>query len=134
MVIIDTGPLVALFDKTEATHEQSHAILKQFRAAPVTTWPVLTEAFYLLAGWEKGQRKLWDFILAGGVRIDDISAGGHARMRELMEKYADNPMDLADASLVVVAETHRIKKVFTLDRSDFERYRPKHCSHFEIMP
>jgi predicted nucleic acid-binding protein len=43
-------------------------------------------------------------------------------------------MDLADASLVVVAEIHKIKKVFTLDRNDFERYRPKHCTHFEIIP
>lgn len=134
MVIIDTGPLVALFDNTEPAHEQCHVTLKQFRAVPVTTWPVLTESFYLLGGWDRGQKKLWDFILAGGLRIDDIPAEKQGRMRDLMEKYADNPMDLADASLVVVAEIHRIKKVFTLDRSDFDRYRPKHCSHFEVFP
>jgi hypothetical protein len=134
MVIIDTGPLVSLFDKTEPAHELCHTVLRQFRAAPVTTWPVLTEAFYLLGNWEKGQKKLWDFFLAGGARIHDIPVELHVRMRELMEKYADNPMDFADASLVVTAEIHKIKKVFTLDRGDFDHYRPKHCRHFEIIP
>jgi predicted nucleic acid-binding protein len=134
MVIIDTGPLVALFDKTEPGHERCHGVLKQLRVAPLTTWQVLTEAFHLLGDWEKGQKKLWDFILTGGVRITETSEESHLRMRDLMQKYFDLPMDLADASLVVTAEAHRIKTVFTLDRGDFERYRPKHCAHFEIIP
>ena len=108
--------------------------MKTLTEPPVTTWPVLTEAFYLLGDWKRGQSELWEFILAGGLHIDGISADHHPRMRELMEKYADNPMDLADASLVVTAEHHKIKKVFTLDRSDFLRYRPKHCTHFTVVP
>ena len=134
MVIIDTGPLVALFDKSEPAHERCLAALKKFKTAPVTTWPVLTETFYLLGGWERGQRQLWEFILTGGLAIHDIPEAAYERVQELMKKYADNPMDFADASLVVVAEIHQVRKVFTLDRSDFGRYRPRHCSHFEIVP
>ncbi len=134
MVIVDTGPLVALFDKTEAAHEQCQSALKQIKALPVTTWPVLTETFYLLGDWEKGQKKLWDFILSGGLRIDDIPDECYPRMRELMEKYADKPMDVADASLVVLSEMHKAKTIFTLDRGDFSVYRPQHTPHFRIIP
>ena len=134
MVIIDTGPLVALFDEAEPDHKYCHAALKKQAHAPLTTWPVLTEAFYLLGGWDRGQSKLMDFILSGGVHVGEIPEELHPRIRELMKKYSDNPMDLADASLVAIVEYHHIKKIFTLDRRDFSRYRPKHCTHFTIVP
>jgi len=134
MVVIDTGPLVALFDDTEPAHRHCHSVLKMQVNALVTTWPVLTEAFHFLGGWDRGQGKLWDFVLSGGVRVLEIPESLHPRMLELMKKYSDNPMDLADASLVAVAEHNTIKKVFTLDRRDFSRYRPKHCARFEIVP
>lgn len=134
MVLIDAGPLVALFDDTEPAHKHCHAVLEKQIAAPQTTWPVLTEAFYLLGGWDRGQSKLWDFVLSGGVHVAEIPEELHARIHELMKKYSDNPMDLADASLVALAEHQRIKKIFTLDRRDFSRYRPKHCAKFTIMP
>ena len=134
MVIIDTGPLVALFDDTEPAHEHCHAVLKQQKNALITTWPVLTEAFHFLGGWDRGQGKLWDFVLSGGVRVGEIPEELYPRIRELMKKYSDNPMDLADASLVAIAEYHKIKKIFTLDLRDFLRYRPHHCKHFDIVP
>jgi uncharacterized protein len=134
MVILDTGPLVALFDDSEPMHAACADRMKSLTGTPVTSWPVITEAFYLLGTWRKGRSELWNFILAGGVHIDDIPLEQYTRIRALMAKYADNPMDLADASLVVVAEIHKIKRVFTLDRKDFLRYRPRHCSRFEIIP
>ncbi|MCK9420860.1 MAG: PIN domain-containing protein [Nitrospirae bacterium] len=134
MVIVDTGPLVALFDDSEEQHEVCYAAMKALQAPPVTTWPVLTEAFYMLGGWRKGQSELWDFILSGGVRIEDIPEERYSRIRELMEKYADKPMDFADASVVVISEMHKAKTIFTLDRHDFTIYRPKHTPHFQIIP
>lgn len=134
MVIIDTGPLVALFDKSEPAHKRCQEALKKLRSAPVTTWPVLTEAFYLLGDWEKGQRRLLDFIMSGGLIAHDVPTTAYGRLRDLMQKYADNHMDIADCTLVVIAETLSIKKIFTLDRKDFSRYRPQHCPHFEIIP
>jgi uncharacterized protein len=134
MVIVDAGPLVALFDKAETAHEQCHAALKQCKASPMTTWPALTEAFYLLGEWERGRKKLWDFILSGGLRIDAIPEDRWSRMRELMEKYSHLPMDLTDASLVALSELHKVKTIFTLDRTDFSVYRPKHTPHYRIIP
>ncbi|MEK6743587.1 MAG: PIN domain-containing protein [Nitrospirota bacterium] len=134
MVLIDTGPIVALFDISETHHKQCRDALADLHRSPATTWPVLAEAFHFLRGWDTGRQELWDFILSGGVHVLDIPELLHPRMRELMKKYSDNPMDLADASLVALAEQHSIKKIFTLDRRDFSRYRPKHCARFEIVP
>lgn len=134
MVLIDAGPLVALFDLSEPLYKRCNDILAKIHQPLATTWPVLAEAFYLLRRWETGQEELWDFIISGGMHVFEIPESLHPRMHELMKKYADNPMDLADASLVAIAEFHKIKKVFTLDRRDFSRYRPQHCSHFTIVP
>jgi predicted nucleic acid-binding protein len=134
MVLIDAGPLVALFDISEPHHKRCNDILAKFHQPLATTWPVLTEAFHLLRRWEVGQDELWDFIVSGGVHVLEIPESLHPRMLELMKKYSDNPMDLADASLVAVAEYHKINRIFTLDRRDFSRYRPKHCAHFTVVP
>jgi predicted nucleic acid-binding protein len=134
MVVIDTGPLVALFDDSEEQHEICYAAMKTLQTPPATTWPVLTEAFYLLGSWKKGRVELWNFILSGGLRIEHIPGERWSRMRELMEKYADLPMDLADASLVALSEVHKVKTIFTLDRTDFSVYRPKHTAHYKIIP
>jgi len=134
MVIIDTGPLVALFDDSEPMHVTCNETIQALKEPLLTTWPVITEAFYLLGNWWKGQGELWDFILSGAVHIAEIPEDRHMRMKELMEKYSDKPMDLADASLVVLSEEHKTKTIFTLDRSDFSVYRPKHTPHFRIIP
>ncbi|HAR46776.1 MAG: hypothetical protein A2X56_07245 [Nitrospirae bacterium GWC2_57_13] len=134
MVIIDAGPLVALFDRSEHLHRVCRAALEEVHSPLMTTWPALTEAFYFLKGWDVGQRELWDFIQSGGVRVADIPEELHPRMRDLMAKYSDLPMDFADASLVVLAEDLKIRTVFTLDKKDFSQYRPRHCKHFETIP
>lgn len=134
MVIIDTGPIVAIFDESEPSHEICKSTLKKINVPLLTSWPVLTESFYLLGDWRKGLSELWDFIIAGGLNVYDIPASDFGWLRDLMEKYSDKPMDLADATLVLIAEIHKIKTVFTLDRDDFSFYRPKHFTHFNIIP
>ena len=66
--------------------------------------------------------------------IAEIPEDRHTRMKELMEKYSDLPMDVADASIIVISELHKAKTIFTLDRGDFSVYRPKHTPHFRIIP
>ena len=134
MVIVDTGPLVALFDESEPAHQACLDALQSMRAPLITTWPVLTESFYLLSDWQKGQTELWEFILSGGLTITEIPASYCGRLRDLMRKYRDKPMDLADATLVVLAEIHKARVVFTLDRRDFSVYRPRHLKHFDLIP
>jgi predicted nucleic acid-binding protein len=96
---------------------------------------VLTEAMYLLGdagGWE-GQRALWQMLERNALELAELEAPDVARSRALMEKYRHAPMDIADATLVAVAEARRLKRVFTLD-SHFSLYRYRGRETFEIVP
>lgn len=125
MILTDTGPLVALFDPRDSEHETSVAILKTVRESLVTTVPVLTEAFHMLTPASPGADRLRDFVAERGLSVWFSSPASLVREFELMEKYRDHAMDLADASLVAAAEELNTRKVFTVDRSDFETYRVK---------
>jgi uncharacterized protein len=101
----------------------------------LTTWPVLTEAMYLLgdAGGWPAQRALWAMIDRGALEVAEMQPSDIARARALMEKYRDAPMDIADATLVAVAEARGLKRIFTLD-SDFGVYRYRGRESFDIVP
>jgi predicted nucleic acid-binding protein len=73
-------------------------------------------------------------IGAGGLIFAKLGPDDCPRMRELMWKYRDLPMDLADAALVRVAEREGLRRIFTVDRQDFEIYRPHRFGQFEILP
>ena len=130
--LCDTGPLVALCDAGSTAHEDCREALQGYPGRILTTWAVLTEAMHLLKH-PALKAVLWDFLAKGGVEL--ASEDGHdlPRMHWFMTKYADQPMDFADASLVAVAERLRLRKVFTLDHH-FRVYRPRHTRHFEVFP
>ena len=134
MILLDTGPIVAFFDASDHYHHSCIELLKTVNEPLVTTWPVLTEAFYLLGFSWKAQDNLWGFITRGGVDILPLNDSQQARCRQLMEKYSDLPMDLADGTLVVLAESQKIKKVFTLDHKDFKIYKPTRIKYFTLLP
>jgi len=123
MTLVDTGPFVALFDPQDAEHRRCKDILSTIRGPLFTTIPVLTEAFHLLTPNSIGADRLRDFILEGGVSLWFMDDPATTRAFELMEQYGDHPMDLADASLIVAAESLHTTKIFTLDLADFRRYR-----------
>jgi predicted nucleic acid-binding protein len=134
LILIDTGPLVAFFDKDDQHHGLCIETLKGLREPLVTTWPVLTECFYLLNfSWEV-QDSLWLFIQRGGVEIYPIEKEFIIQCRDLMRQYHDLPMDLADATLVALADVLGVSKVFTLDHKDFSIYRLKHKRRFTLIP
>jgi uncharacterized protein len=123
-VLVDTGPLVALFDPSDRHHEPCKTELAKLGACRlVTTLAVLTEATYLLAFSSLAQRAVLDFVGAGAVEVPEFGPSDVARASALMKKYEDLPMDLADATLVVLADKLRTQWVFTLDRRDFLTYR-----------
>lgn len=134
MIIIDTGPIVALFDKDDQYHQVCVEILKGIKEPLITTWPVLTEAFYLLNFSWRVQDDLWQFIQRGGLKIDLLEESVYPRIGELMKKYHDLPMQLADATLVVLGEEKKLSTVFTLDHKDFRIYKPKHKRRFTLLP
>lgn len=135
MTLTDAGPLVALIDADEADHEVCRLVLAGLRLPLLTTWPAFTEAMYLLfrAGGQAGQEALWKLTLTGRLDIADLSRVAQERSSRLMAKYADLPMDLADATLVALAEEREDRRVFTLD-SDFEVYRMHGRQRFDIVP
>jgi predicted nucleic acid-binding protein len=123
MILVDTGPLVALFDPKDNQHQRCRKALKQIREPISTTVPVLTEAFHMLGANSTGSDRLRDFIEQGGLAVWFFDAAALTHAFELMELHADHPMDLADASLIVAAEASGTRKVFTIDRKDFATYR-----------
>ena len=123
MILVDTGPLIALFDPRDALHERCKRTLKTLRSRLLTTIPVLTEAFHILAPESHGSDRLRDFVALGGLSVWFLDHGALERAFELMERYADHPMDLADASLLVAGETLNTRRIFTVDRRDFATYR-----------
>lgn len=136
MILVDTGPLVALFDPRDRDHLTCREWLEGITEPLCTTVPVLTEAFHLLTPGSVGSLRLMDFVAARGLGVWFLDDGGLARAFELMARYADRPMDLADASLVVLAETSRQRRIFTLDRGDFAVYRIRtghQMAAFEVL-
>jgi predicted nucleic acid-binding protein len=109
-------------------------ILRDLDGPLLTTWAVLTEAFYLLNFSCKAQDNLWEFLARGAMEICLQEQQQMERCRVLMNKYKDLPMDLADATLVATAEAKGIKAIFTIDRKDFSVYRPSHVKRFELIP
>jgi hypothetical protein len=133
MILVDTGPLVALFDPQDGQHARCVRILKGIRAPIVTTIPVLTEAFHMLGPASLGSDRLREFIEGGGLSVWFFERTALTRAFELMELYADHPMDLADASLVAAAESLGTRQVFTIDRKDFETYRVRRGHRHQAM-
>ena len=137
MILVNTGPLVALFDRKDAEHERCVAAFKPVREPLCTTTPVLTEAFHLLQPASVGSGRLRDFIGHGGLLVWFMDGTSLTRAFELMEQYADHPMDLADASLVAAAEVLETRKIFTIDRTDFAAYRVRRGHRhlpFQVVP
>jgi len=134
-LLIDTGALLASIDKGDQAHESTVKTLRRMsKGLLLTTWPCVTEAMYLL--WKTGghalQDALWLWLSSGVLQLHDLTTAEQQRMRALMAQYADTPMDLADASLVVVAESLDLHRVFTLD-DDFYIYRLADGSTLEIV-
>lgn len=134
MMLVDAGPLIALIHKDDANHDRCVAVFQSLAEPLCTVWPALTEAMYLLSFSWKAQEALWEMVERGVVELAALEERDLSRMRELMKKYRDLPMDLADAALVAVGERKRIRRVFTLDRRDFAVYRPAKLGRFIILP
>lgn len=128
-IIVDTGPLVALFHARDKHHEAAKAVLESNPALLVSTWPVITEACHFLG--QAGRRALLNFIRRGALRLEALSVDDLPGLDDLLERYAR--MDFADATLVLVAEKTGITEVFTVDRRDFEGYRTRSGRRLKLL-
>ncbi len=133
-ILIDTGPLVALLDEGDQDHGRCVQVAKQLPATLLTTWPVVTEAMYLLSEAPSAQDALLAKVEDGSVGVVELDVKDVPSLRLLMRKYRELPIDLADASLVRVAGREGIQQIFTLDRRDFNVYRTTEGRPFTIVP
>ena len=135
MTLTDAGPLIALIDAGEPDHDRCRGALEQLQLPLLTTWPAFTEAIYLLgraAGWPP-QDALWRMIERDALVLAPPDPNVAARCAELMRRYSDHPMDLADATLVALAESQDLRTIFTLD-DDFRTYRLRGGRHLHVVP
>ena len=133
-VLVDTGPLVALLDPSDAAHAHCRATLDSLESRElVTTEAVITEAAYLLDFSREAQSALQHLFASGRPRVEPLAPRDRIRIAELLERYADLPMDYADATLVLLAERMGTTRIFTLDRRDFSIYRAGR-RRFDLLP
>lgn len=133
MIIADTGFFVALANR--ADNEAAVKALRELREGMVTTWPVVTETTHLLAA-RLGSPALLAWVASargGAFEIFDLTKGHWRRLEALMKHSADLPMDLADASLVLLAEEQNDGRILSTDRRDFRTYRWKGRKPFKNL-
>lgn len=133
-LLLDTGAFVALVDRSERRHADCVAVLEAWQGAIVTTEAVLTEALYLTGPRWRDQRVALEFVVRGAFSLVPASSESTLRVRALMDKYQDVPMDYADATLVALGEELGTDQVFTLDARGFSAYRLNGRTPFVAMP
>lgn len=128
--LIDAGPIIALFDRSDRFHSQITGFLKDQSYHLITTWPVLTEANHMLDFDNRAQIAVLEWVYRGGLELFEVGLSAVRRIIELTKKYNDVPMDLADATLVVAAEQLGIREIISID-SDFYAFRTTEKEHID---
>jgi uncharacterized protein len=135
MIIADTGFWVALANHRDRDHMVCKQVLAKITEPLVVTWPVLTETCHILSAFlgPDAQLRFIDGVRAGACRVFSHDMSHLDRVQELMDKYRDLPMDLTDASLVILAEELGTGRILSTDRRDFQTYRWKHRKPFKNL-
>ena len=132
-VILDTGPWVALIDRSESRHKECVDWLKAFRGEIYSSEAVLSEVLYLLNFSFSAKSAALYFVCNGAVTLVPSSVESLSKVKSLMEKYQDLPMDFADGTLVCIAQDLGIYNAVTLDKKHFSLYRVGKKS-FSVVP
>jgi len=131
-ILIDSGPLIALFDASDKYHHEAVNFIKNNNLPLVTTLASITETLHLLDFNRNAQIDFLEWVYRGAVEINNIKKNDFKRLKELTEKYRDLPMDFADSCLVYLAEKLDLNTIATVDR-DFTIYRIKGRRKFKII-
>lgn len=135
-LILDTGPLYASLDRSDADHAACRALIESADEALVIPAPVLVEVDYWI-----GQRlhpgalvALLADIEAGAYLVADLAGADYARVRELCDRYADADIGFVDAAIFAIVERLNEPKLATLDRRHFGVLRPRHRASIDLLP
>ena len=120
--IIDSGPLIALFDGSDKYHNDVLTFMKEYKGKLITSWAVITEVSHMLDFNLQAQIDFLKWCEVGGIEVYNITQDEISNIRVMMEKYIDIPMDLADGTLMYIANKENIKNIVSID-SDFDIYR-----------
>jgi predicted nucleic acid-binding protein len=133
--LVDTGPLVAYLDRADPGHDSVARAFDSLSGHLATTSAVITEAMHLLADAPDGPMLLAELVQTADLRIvESTQAKQILEAAVLMRKYADTPMDFADATLVLLADTAGVLEILTLDRRGFSTYRTAKGKRFRLVP
>jgi uncharacterized protein len=135
-VLLDTNILLARGFPRDNNHNRARSALHGISSKRIIVSPVLSELFYLFT-----QRlsysvaiESFDSLRTGAYQIEVLTDQDMARMSEIMRDYQDNAFDFVDTAIMAIAERLNITTIYTLDRRDFETFRPRHCQHFDLLP
>ncbi len=134
-IIVDTGFWYALLNQEDHFHNRAITALEQLNSTLICTWPVITETSYFLQS-RMGQKQACEILAAyndGLYEVYNLTTNDSLRIVELMHKYADLPMDLADASLVILAEELGHGRILSTDMRNFKTYRWKNHKPFQNL-
>ncbi len=120
-MLVDAGPLIALMDRSDKHHARIIEFSRRYKGDLLTTWPVLAEACHFLP--ERLQIDLLRWADSGRLHVAELHRSALASLAEWKERYMDLPMDLADASLLWVAQQTGVLEILTIDLRDFSVYR-----------
>ena len=120
-ILVDAGPLIALLVRADKNHPRVKRYLDAYVGRLLTTWPVLAEACHFLP--ERTQIRFLRWAASGGLSVAELHETALATIADWKEKYRNLPMDLADASLLWIAEQTGITEILTFDLRDFSAYR-----------
>ena len=132
--LVDTGALLALLDRDDRWHLRCTEAFATLRLPLATSAAVLTELFHLLGDDRRELIAAWGFLRSGAVTVLSIEDVDLPDLEALMNRYADRPMDFADATLVHLAERDSLTLILTVDHDDFETYRIAGRRRFRIVP
>jgi uncharacterized protein len=132
--LVDTGAILAYLDRRDPWHRACVDVYAQLHIPLMTSTAVLTEAFHLRGNKRMEPRVLWAFLRSGAVVVGTINNDDFPHLHALMSRYADRPMDFADATLVRLAQRESITRIFTVDHADFETYRINGQRRFTVVP
>jgi uncharacterized protein len=132
--LVDAGALYAFLDVKEPWHARCKLAFAEVRLPLVTTAPVLTKLFHTIVERKKSDDGVWELLRSNQIEVSAIATSDLPALDLLMLRYADRPMDFADATLVHVAEREGLRTILTIDHDDFETYRIGRNAKFRILP
>jgi len=134
--LLDTSFLFAITNTKDRNHARVLNIAQSISDALILPISVLPEVCYLIASrlGHTAMRKFLTSLVASNTILEPITSADLQRVIEILNQYADSRLDFVDATIIAIAERRNITRILTLDRRDFTIIRPRHCSHFEILP